>query len=448
MKHTSWLLFAVVLGCSGGGAEGGHGGGGGPADTVHGREVRTAGGEAVTAAAHEEWRAGIALFQRYEHSGWNEDHCTETSEQFGDANEEQGGHFAEALFMQGLSLARCHKDSEAQAFYNRALEANPKFCKARAAIGVAALDAGRGQEAFGIFQRAIRDDAQCTEAYVNIAALQRQQGGANVREALQNLRRALAIDAQYLPAFNQMALLYLDGAATNPQMLDLAGVVCRQAQQINRNYAPVYNTWGLINLRKGDIIEALRMFTRARELDNHIFEAHMNFGQITLSFRGNEDAKAAFERAIQLRPRDYDAHIGLGVALRGLNHPDQAEAQYNAAKELDGGRPEAYFNLGILYQDYKGGQIPMLERARGFFNEFLGRAGANQKFASAVEEIRRRCQIQQQSSRGRGRQRRQRLQQCRPGRLQNIEIAIEAQRMMQRGGNAAGGAAAPTRRRP
>ena len=46
--------------------------------------------------------------------------------------------------------------------------------------------------------------------------------------------------------FNQMALLYLDQAADNPQLLDLAVVVCRQAQQINRDYAPIYNTWGLI----------------------------------------------------------------------------------------------------------------------------------------------------------------------------------------------------------
>ena len=49
----------------------------------------------------------------------------------------------------------------------------------------------------------------------------------------------LAIDAQYLDAFNQMALLFLGRAQDNKKMLDLAAVVCRQAQLINPNYAPI-----------------------------------------------------------------------------------------------------------------------------------------------------------------------------------------------------------------
>ncbi len=190
-------------------------------------------------------------------------------------------------------------------------------------------------------------------------SLQRARGGADVREALNNLRRALAIESQYLPAFNQMALLYLDLAQTadNEQMLDLAAVVCRQAQLIDRNYAPIYNTWGLVFVKKNDIIQALRMFEQATHLDNNMFEAYMNFGQITLGFRGYEDAKNAFSRAVELRGNDYDAHIGLGAALRGLNQMPQAQAEYEHAIQLDGARPEAYFNLGLLYQDYMSGSI-------------------------------------------------------------------------------------------
>jgi tetratricopeptide (TPR) repeat protein len=306
-------------------------------------------------------------------------------------------------------------------FYNQALEANQTLCKARAAVGLDHMEHGREAQAVTAFERAIRDDAQCTEAYVNLAVLQRGRGGAQVQEALNNLRRALAIEASYLPAFNEMALLYLGQAAENPRALDLAGVVCRQAQQIDNAYAPIYNTWGLVNMTKGNIIEALRLFERARSLDGNMFEAHMNFGQITLSFRGYEDARNAFGRAVELRPRDYDAVIGLGAALRGLNQTEEARTRYEAAIQIDANRPEAYFNLGILYQDYMSGGVPDMNRAKGYYEQFLAKAGQAPGFQTNVEAVQRRCRVQQPTGR-----RRHGRQDCRPGRLQNIQTTVEA----------------------
>ena len=413
---ASLVLGAALVGCGGGAT--------GPGATdPSGNPVTTASGVQVSEEAHNRWTAGVELFTRYEAQGWNADRCGEVSGRFESAAEAQGGRFAEALYMAGVAISRCNNDDRARAFYDQALRANEKFCKARVAIGVMALDAGQDQEAFNTFQRALRDDPQCTEGYVNVAIIQRRRGGAQVREALNNLRRALAIESDYLPAFNEMALLYVDQSSGNEQMLDLAAVVCRQAQQINRDYAPIYNTWGLINVRKGNVIEALRMFERAKQLDNSMFEAFMNFGEITISFRGYEDARVAFARAVELRPRDYDAHIGLGAALRGLNQAAPAQEQYEAAVAIDGNRPEAYFNLGILYQDYKSGSIEDLNRAKRYYEQFLAKVGS--RFGEQAENVRRRCQQQQQSGRRASRARR-RNRDCRPGRLQNIETAVEA----------------------
>ena len=140
----------------------------------------------------------------------------------------------------------------------------------------------------------MRDDPQCTEGYVNIAILQRKKG--DYKEALNNLRRALAIDAQYLPAFNEMALLYVQQAKDNIKMLDLAEVVCSQAQKIDVNFPAIYNTWGLIDLRRKEIIGAAAKFQKAFSLDPKMFEAYMNFAQITIGFRGYEDARARSRR--------------------------------------------------------------------------------------------------------------------------------------------------------
>ena len=433
------LAIGVVLslgvawaGCGGGGGGGGGGDEGGAVDE-HGNVIRTAGGAAVSEEAHNHWTEAIAMFERNEaaETGWTAAVCATTQSKFEQANGAQGGSFTEALYMMGVVSGRCGNDEAALGHYRQALETNEAYCGARVGVGLGDMRAGRAAQARQHFERSIRDDNQCTAGYVNLAILQRQNT-AEVREALNNLRRALAIESDYLPAFNQMALLYLAQAESNQQMLDLAEVVCRQAQIINGNYAPIYNTWGLINVRQGNIIAALAKFQRAFSLDSDFFEAYMNFGQLTLSFRGYQDAQGAFTQARRLQSDNYDATIGLGAAQRGLTQLDEAEASYRAAMALDARRPEAYFNLGLLYQDFKGGAVPDLRQATQFYEQFTQRAGSQPQFSEAVEAVNRRCRRRPQRQ---GRRRREGQSEwigdCRPGRSQQIELAITLQTEMQ-----------------
>ncbi len=144
----------------------------------------------------------------------------------------------------------------------------------------------------------------------------------------------------------------------------------------------------------------------------------MNFGEVTISFRGYEDGRKAFARAVELQPNNYEAVIGLGTALRGLERFAEAETQYERAKQLDSKRPEAYFNLGVLYQDYMSGSVSDLKKARSYFSEFLNRAGKRSEFRSSVQDVNNRCAPK--SGKGRG------APKCRPGRMQNIDISVEA----------------------
>ena len=407
-----------------------------------GTAITTVGGEAVSEQALNDWNQGRRAFAQAEEQGWNESRCSAVIGQFEDAIEEQGSRgFSEAKYMVGLTHQRCGDDSAARRMYNEALQDAPKMCKARVAIGLLDLAGGNESQARAAFTRSVRDDPQCTSGYVNIAIMQREQGGAQEQEALRNLRRALAIESDYLPAFNQMALLYYDrgrqqgGGAS----LDLAEVVCRQAQIIDADYPPIYNTWGLVKMEKGNVIEALRFFERAIELNPEMFEAQMNFAQITLSFRGYEDAKNAFSKAVQLKPDNYEAHLGLGAALRGLEQFDQAKAEYERAIELDGRRPEAYFNLGVLYHDYLSASvedpIPPLRRAKQYYEQFMERAGNANRWEETVEGITRYCRDKDVSKEPRSAAVRHRNRHCRPGRNQlidNLIFAMEQSAQMQR----------------
>jgi tetratricopeptide (TPR) repeat protein len=427
MTSPSTRILALTLGLAtaacGGSASTGTTTPANAAKDAQGNVVRSSSGQAVSKKAESIWKEALASFEAAEKGGWTSDKCESSSSDFRKANSEQGGRFAEAIYMSGLSLDRCGKSGDALKLYNEALEVDPKLCGARVGVGINHFQEGRESQAFSTFERAVKDDARCTEGYVNLAMMQMGRDGAKSEEALNNLRRALAIDAQYLPAFNQMALLFLGRAQDNAKMLDLAAVVCRQAQLINPNYAALYNTWGLINVRRENVFDALRMFEKAFQLDDKNFEAYMNFGQITLSFRGYEDAKQAFSKAVALKPKDYDAHVGLGAALRGLGDAAGAKAQYEEAQKLQANRPEAYFNLGILYQDYMGGSAGDMKEALKYFDQFVSRAQGEQ-WKDVVADVERRCGNED------AKKKRRSSKTCRPGRRQNIQLALEALQAM------------------
>jgi tetratricopeptide (TPR) repeat protein len=414
---VAFIAIALVVGCAGGSTSSNEVTTTPSADvarTAGGEAITTADGSAVTKKAHGKWESALAEFESNAKSGWTGAKCSSSEKSFERAADAQSGDFAEARYMAGLSLAQCGDDG-AYKHYEETLKVDPKFCKARVALGLRDLQNGRTSQAKSTFERSIKDDPQCTSGYTNLAIVQRAEGQSD--EALKNLRRALAIESDYLAAFNQMALLHYDrGRKGNAAELDLAEVVCRQAQMLDADYAPIYNTWGLIKVYKGDVISALRFFQKAITLDPDLFEAQMNFGEVTISFRGYEDGRQAFARAVELEPENYDAIIGLGTALRGLERFSEAEAQYERAKQLDAQRPEAYFNLGVLYQDYMSGSVADLKKAKSYFTEFLKRAGKETEFRSSVQDVSNRCA----QKKGRG------TPKCRPGRMQNIDISVEA----------------------
>jgi tetratricopeptide (TPR) repeat protein len=429
------LSVAVFAAC--GGSSGGGSGKGSSevATTAGGETITTVGGVAVTVAAHNHWKAALELFDKYEKAGWSEAACSEVRDGFEKALKAQRGNFGEAEYMVGLTYARCGDTKKAKSAYEKVLAEHPKMCSPRIGLGMIAEEAGDEAGAQAIYREAIKQNPNCPGAYVNIARFQAKGKPDEVDEAVLNLRRALAFRSDYLPAFNEMALIYYrrGRARDRRSELDLAEIVLRQAQLIEKDYAPLYNTWGLIKLERGDLLAALQMFQRALELDDSIFEAQMNFGQITLSFRGYRDAKQAFTRAVQLKPKNYDAIVGLGAALRGLEEFEAAEKQYKKAIELEPNRPDAYFNVAILFHEYlsahadsQDGTIARLREADRWYDTFVQKAGKKKSYAEKVEDVTRRCRLDKKK-----RKRRRGTTDCQMGRKQVIEEFIAAMREAQ-----------------
>lgn len=394
-----------------------------PATNAHGATVVTAGNTSVNETANSRFNHAAQAMRQHDAANdgrgdWTPAVCTEVAglfEQAAQAN--NNGQFPDAWLNRALVFDRCSMTEQETQSLNRALQAsNNNFCRARVQLGVLAYRRNDITTARQAFEEAIRQDqSHCVEGYTNLAHLLRERNPTTPAEwqvVIRNIRSALALDDRYLPARNELALAYLQQAGDDPnsRLIFLGGLVAAQAIQVGTAHraeltpyvssymADLYNTWGLIDIRRSEIIKALEHFRRAYTLNPNMYEAWVNYGTINLSFRGYQDAREAFEHALQLRADSYDAHIGLGVALRGLAAQSQQESErpallqraqqeYERARTLDGARADAYYNLGVLHMNYMSGISPdlqNLDNAERQLNEFLQRAQGRAPLADAV----------------------------------------------------------------
>jgi tetratricopeptide (TPR) repeat protein len=422
---TGAALLAWAVGCGSGNT---------------GEKVKTAGGGGengpqVTKLAADKFKGGLdALVQHDKAGDWNDATCTAVAQMFLDAAKEQGSKdFNEALYNAALANQRCKKVDAAKALFKQVLDKDPKFHRAKVQLALYAFaDSGEKDvdAAINTIREAAVVDAQFknVEALVNLGMLyikrnnkQEDQDGKNdLARAKRFIQSALALDDGYMPAFNQLAILYLETAKqaagrdtkskvraggskekkVDTQALELAALVCSQAIKKNPKYASIHNTAGMIQVELGNLNGAVSEFNTARTLDPGFYEAQMNYAAVNLSFRGFQQAEGAYRKALEIRANDYDAHLGLALALRGSiddstfdKNVREASDELGKAKQLAPDRPETYYNEAILTQEYKaksgkGSNEAELLNAKKLFGDFVAKAGGAPEFADAIKRSR------------------------------------------------------------
>ncbi len=335
-------LFVWAVGCGGGNAS---------------TKVKAAGasenkGPQISQVAANKFKSGLEALVQHDKAGdWNDATCTSVAQMFLDAAKEQGDkQFNEALYDAALANQRCKKVDAAKALFKQILDNDPKFHRAKVQLALYAF-AESGDKDIDTAINTIREAAVVDAQFKNVEALvdlgmlyikrnnklEDQDGKNDLARAKRFIQSALALDDGYMPAFNQLAILYLETAKQaagrdtrsrvrasgvkekkiDTQALELAALVCSQAIKKNPRYASIHNTAGMIQVELGNLNGAVSEFNNARTLDPSFYEAQMNYAAVNLSFRGFDQAEGAYRKAIELRPNDYDAHLGLALALRG-----------------------------------------------------------------------------------------------------------------------------------
>ncbi len=377
------LLCAFVIGCGGAKKEGG---------TTAGSDAQTsAAGERVhSQKAKEDFAAAAKMYQEAKAAGWNDASCKKIAGEFKDVAEDYS-NMPEALYNVGSVYKECGMNDEAKGAFKDVLKVYPKHQLAMTHLAVMELEKEDAKKAMAMLEKIISvagNTKEVVPAYVNKATIYRKKARKSKKDedfkAAQNdLRRALAIDSNYMPALYQLAMLYLDRAVVKEKasFLDLANIVCKQATGLDPEYGAIYHVMGMVALQKDELVNALKLFEAAFSKDPSLFASYMNFAAINLGFRGYEAAKQAFEKAIAIDPNSYDAHIGLGVALRGLGDFQGAKTEYEKAKAIDSARVDYIFNVGLLEMDYLNtGTQDGFRKAKKVFELFVGKAKGKPRY--------------------------------------------------------------------
>jgi tetratricopeptide (TPR) repeat protein len=330
-------------------------------------------------------------------AGLKADRCEALADRFGDIYGDYP-KIIEAKFNEGAMYQRCGQRQKAEQVYKELLRKEPGYGPALNNLGQLALERGEVAVAEGFFRKAA--EAKDSAGYANIALLQRERalrtGDRSVlKQALNNIHRALAVDSFNVGAYEAKATLVFDHAKSKSQ-LEIARLICVQAIDRFPEYAPVHNLLGLVLLRMDEVTRALRAFRQAVALDPDFIEAQMNIGAITLSFRDYKAAEASFSKVLSLDPAaqvKFEATVGLGVAYRGQRRFDEAMARYREAKQLDPSKASVDYNMGILLQDYMfdpssaAQAVSTLEQARTLLQRFVA---SGSQLPDKVADARRR----------------------------------------------------------
>lgn len=217
-----------------------------------------------------------------------------------------------SVFKQAIALHQQGRLQQAQALYERVLQAQPQHVPSLQMLGTAAVQTGKFPAAVDWYTRAIRLQPESPELH------------AQVGFALQELGQlAAAVEA------------YDRALALNPRQADTC------------------NNRGVALQRQMRLDEAIASYDQAIALRPGYAEAHFNRGSALLTSKQPERALTSLDAAIALRPDYVKAHVNRGVALQQSKRPDLALISHEKAIALNPYYPEAHFNRGSALQALK-----------------------------------------------------------------------------------------------
>jgi tetratricopeptide (TPR) repeat protein len=221
------------------------------------------------------------------------------------------------LCNKGLSYERLGRSEEALAFFEKALERNPRDAETLCNKGVALDSLDRYAEALECYDEALRINPSLAEAWTNRGILMDRM--ERYREALRCYDRAVEQNPRYIDAWmNKGATLGSLGRTGQ-------AIECfERALDISPEYAEGWLMKGAALLELGRSAEALTCFDRSLSINPDMPESWNGKGTALAGLGRIDKALRSFERALELMPGNIESLRGKGMVLIDLDRPAEA----------------------------------------------------------------------------------------------------------------------------
>jgi len=260
------------------------------------------------------------------------------------------------LNLRGLRLHEQGKDVEAQSFFERAIQLDPRFAPALVnmarALGDGLLPGGRDYDgAIDLYSKATRYKPMYAAAYNNWGTVLRDKDKKDYDKAIAKFQKAIEIDPKLVLAYRNwgVVLSAKADASKNKKDYDEAMAKFQRAIEVDPKYADGYDSWGdTLSDRafalgsKADYDEAMAKYQKAIDVNPKDATAYNNWG-VALQRRADalgskadyDEAIAKYQKATDVDPKFALAYRNWASVLEKQGKRSEALEKNNRATELD-----------------------------------------------------------------------------------------------------------------
>jgi len=178
-----------------------------------------------------------------------------------------------SLYNLGCQLFMAGNTELAVDYLFRAVELDPEFIDAYAALSEVFAVLGMYEQEFQILEKIISIDPNNAEAHLNLGALYGNLGMFN--EAIAEFKKAIDLKPDDAMAHSNLAAVYQKSG-----YLDAAIAECKMAVSLDPSYSTGHQNLGWVYFQKGMIDEAVTETKKALSLDPNNADAHYNLSYI------------------------------------------------------------------------------------------------------------------------------------------------------------------------
>jgi predicted O-linked N-acetylglucosamine transferase (SPINDLY family) len=181
-----------------------------------------------------------------------------------------------------------------------------------------------------------------TDAALQFRLAERQEDAGQISAAIETLRTAVRLRADYAEAHAYLGLLLADAG-------DVAGAIAslRQAVALKPDYVRAWNNLGSALRKAGELDAAVAAIGNALALQPDYAMGHATLGLLQRDLGDEASAEASLRTALRLRPDLRGALVGLAGLLQRQSRLDESAQLYFRALKLAPAANE-WFQLGSV----------------------------------------------------------------------------------------------------